>query len=184
MEQTLIYSPVDIIVHRTDNSILKSQANVLVNYLPGWEVFEPFPNGGRVPVGSYTKIYSPIFQIDNDDLATELQKAYDGISKFITNLNSNGNGISRIECVLEQSDDKDAVPHPSNSISGNEPCNSKYTANKDFRWHDWIFDETFKTENARRNTVYLNQTVRETNDEVKTTKKYYVLKISSSNESI
>ena len=184
MTQTLIYSPVDIIVNRSDNSILESQANVLVNYLPGWEVFEPFPNGGKAPAGSYTKIYSPIFQIDNDDLASELQKTYDGISKFITNLNNNGNGVSRIECVLEQSDDKDAVPHPSNSISGNEPRNSKYTENKDFKWSNWLFTDIFKTENWRRNTVYLNQTVRETNDKAKVTKKYYVLKISSSYKSI
>jgi len=180
MTKTITHSPIDIIVSRWDDkNILESQANNLLNYLPGWEIFEPFPNGGSAPIGSYTKLFSPIFQKEEDNLTSHLQVVYSGISQFISDLNKTGKGISNIECWLEQSDEKEAVPHPSNSISGNEPSNSKYIQNGDYKNCKWVFNDTFKTEDEINQTVFLNKTLRQINN-VKVTKKYYVLKINSS----
>lgn len=169
----IIHNTIDIIVKRNDVNILESQASNLVNYLPGWEIYEPFPNGGKAPVGSYTRLISPIFELNKDNLEFEVQKTLSGLSKFISDLNNTGKGISRVDCKLEQSDDIDAVPHPNNGLS-----NTKYRDNKDYKNSSWVFSESIKSEDSFKETVYLNKTFRETND-VKVKKKYYTLIIDS-----
>jgi len=169
----IIHNTIDIIVKRNDVNILESQAINLVIYLPDWEIYEPFPNGGKAPAGSYTRLISPIFELNKDNLELEIQKTLSGLSKFISDLNNTGKGISRVDCTLEQSDDIDAVPHPNNGLS-----NTKYRDNKDYKNSSWVFSESIKSEDSFKDTVYLNKTFRETND-VKVTKKYYTLIIDS-----
>jgi len=168
----------DIIVKRFDNDkILSSQGEVLIKHLPNWSVYEPHPNGGKAPAGTYTKLYSPIFE-SSKPLREALQEAHDGISEFIKELNASGKGISRIECQVEQSDDFDAVPHPSN-----DPDMKKYFDNGDYKNSKWAFNQIFLTENHAKQTVYLNKYTREDNN-VKIIKKYYILRIESSWSSI
>jgi len=177
---TVTQSPNNIILSRWDNvNIIEDQAINLVNYLPGWILFEPFPNGGSAPVGSYTKLFSPIYT-SSDNLQAEVQKVYDGIQKFISDLNQNGKTISRIDCWIEQSDDIDAVPHPNNNISGNLPTNSKYLSNQDYKFSNWVFCDIFKTENPATQTIFANKFLREENklDNI-VKKKFYTLRIDS-----
>ena len=176
----VVYSDVDLILQSKDSNVLEGQGYELVKYLPDWVVYEPFPNGGKAPTGSYTTLYSPIFEKGKNDIQTELEKVFNGLAEFMKNLNSNGQTVSRIGCWLEQSNDYDAVPHPVNNIKGHNGTNQKYIDNQDFKFCNWVFDDITK-QDLFGEIVYGNRVNREING-LKTIvkKKYWGLHINSS----
>lgn len=178
---TITHSQPDLILSRWDkNNILEHQGQTLVSYLPNWTYYQPIPTKsyivkGNYPLGLYCKLYSPIFD-QTTDYNKEIQMVYDGVDKFIKDLNKNGKTVSRIECWVEQSDDITALPHP---LNDNATMVSNYQTNQDYKNSSWIFNDVFKTKDARKQTVYANSFERETNV-FKPTKKYYTLRIESS----
>jgi hypothetical protein len=182
MSVTITHSQPDLILKRFDkNTILEHQGQTLANYIPGWSFYQPIPNQsfivrGGYPIGSYCKIFSPVFDNATTDYNTEIQKVYDGVEKFIQDLNKQGKTVSRIECWLDQSDDVLAIPHPAND---NGDMVNRYQNNQDYKNAGWIFNDIFKTENTVKETVYGNKFVRQVN-KFKPTKKYYTLRIESS----
>lgn len=169
------HSSNDIIIHRyDDNSILKSQANVLLQFLPNCVIYEPFPLNipGKVQ-GAYTKIFTGIFE-NTKSLDDVLPQIYQGISDFINHLNKDGKTVSRIEGWIYQSDTKSHLPHTTNNPIGNMSMTSGcvYKSN-------WVFCDIFKEENYHKQTVFSNRFIREIND-VEVTHKYWTLCIDSS----
>lgn len=162
------HSSNDIIINRyDDNSILKSQANVLLQFLPNCVIYEPFPLNipGKVQ-GAYTKIFTGIFE-NTKSLDDVLPQIYQGISDFINLLNKDGKTVSRIEGRLYQSDTKSHLPHTTNN-----PIGSVYKSN-------WVFEDIFKEEDYHKQTVFCNRFIRVMND-VEITHKYWTLCIESS----
>lgn len=182
-KQEIINSNIDIISSRyNENDLLESQADEIVKYLPGWEVWEPFTNGIKAPAGSYTKVFSPIYTNDTDDFNSIVKTTTNNISNYISDINKNGKGVYRIECWLEQSDYINDVIHPSNNIEGNEPHTKNSWKNGDHKCCNWVFDLLVKEKDNV--DVYLNRTILEINEKCKVYKKYYTLRLCSSSNSI
>lgn len=174
---TIEHSTNDIIIKRFDDtSILRSQALVLLNFLPNCVIYEPYPLNvpGKVQ-GASTKIFTGIFE-QSTNLNGELDTIYKGISEFINHLNKDGKTVSRIDCILYQSDTKTHIPHTSNNPSNDitMPTGSVYKRN-------WVFGDIFKVKDHHKQEVYCNKFTREVNDvEPMITHKYWTLCIESS----
>lgn len=168
---TIAHSQTDLILNRWDkNVILEHQGPLLVKHLSGWI----YHQNSR---SKSCQIFSPILT-DKNDLDKEIKKVYDGITKFITDLNKDGKTVSRIECWLDQSNDQDALPHPSNNMA---VASAKAQKNQDYKYCNYIFVDHYKTENFAKDTVYGNKFERELNScKIKISKKYFVLHIKSS----
>ena len=185
MKSKIIVQPNDIILDRFDtNHFIQHQGGELVKYLKDWEHFIPV---GGFPHGSYTILISPIFsskeQFDKEIIETQL-----GINKLIEQLNLNNQSVSRIECCLEQSDDMDALQHPINGGKGQECRNEKYIDNEDYKNGNWVFEYIMTSARMTNQygtaSAYGNRFDVETNDKCQITKKYFILKIKSSWNSI
>lgn len=167
--ETITHSNQDFIISRWDKiHILEKQANVLVKHLPNWVVGKQKPNPNA-------NLYSPILS-GLDNFNTEVEVAKEGIHKFIQELNSNGDTVSRIVLWIYQSNDMDALPHPSNGpLSGD-----KFYDNQDFKYVNYIFDDIFKEENHQKQTIFINKFDREYNKRKSfLKKKYFVLVLES-----
>jgi hypothetical protein len=176
-KKQIIYSFPDLVIKLNSTNILSGQASNFINKLPGWEVYEPYPNGGKAPTGTYTQVWSPIFDRDTNDLELEVQKIYDSLKSFITDLNSQGKTISRVDCWIDQSDDISSVPHPSNELIDHSGMTKEYRKTGDYKLHNWIFCDFVKINSFGE--CYGNIFFRETNN-VKLIKKYYTIHIDSS----
>lgn len=185
MKSKVIIQPNDIILDRFDtNHFVKHQGSELIKYLNNWEHFIPV---GPFPTGCYAQLISPIFsskeQFDLEVIATQL-----AINKFIEDLNTNGKSVSRIECWLEQSDDIDAIQHPINGGTAQECRNQKYIDNQDYKNGNWVFEYIMSsakmTNQYGTSSAYGNRFDVDINNKCKIVKKYFILKIKSSWNSI
>jgi len=159
-------------------NVLDKQGYNIVKLLPGWEVYEPFPNGGRAPAGTYTQLWSPIFTSKDNPLELEIQNIYDVLKTFITDLNSKGKTISRIDCSIKQSDDKNTIPHPNNGLIDNSGLTKGFSP----KLSNWIFCDIIKINSFGE--CYMSIFTREFNSKIKLEKTYYTIEIDSSWNSI
>jgi hypothetical protein len=177
MSNIVIHSDKDLVLLRWDEKILKKQGSKLLELLPKNWIYHEFDTFQKfLPNCSSSSIYSPIFE-NTLDLSETIDVVTKAISGFIACLNKSGNTISRISCYIEQSNDKDALPHP---LNNNKESIAKYSSNQDYKNCKWIFDDTNTVCSVSDQTVYGNQFKREYNNKVKINKKYYIIKIESS----
>ena len=185
MKNKIIIQPLDIILDRNDRThFIERQGSEIVKFLGYWNHFIPV---GGFPSGCYSEIISPILS-GEEQFELEVEKTKRSINKFIEELNKTGKSVSRIECWLEQSDDKDALPHPINGATGQGCYPKKYLDNNDFKNGNYAFEYIMSsakmTNKYGSESVYGNRFDVETNEKCLITKKYFLLKLKSSWNSI
>lgn len=174
----IIYSTPDLIIPTNSANCLTKQGYNIVKLLPGWEVYEPFPNGGSAPAGTYTQLWSPIFRTRVNPLESELQNIFEALKTFITDLNSKSQTICRIDCWITPCDDTNLIPHPINGLVGN----SGFTKGYQVKLSNWLFCDIVKVNSFGE--CYGNIFTREVNNKFKLDKDYYTIHINSSWNSI
>lgn len=165
----------DFVLTDMVNDPLEFQSENLLQYLPGWKLYKPFGNK------TYQRLFSPIYEVGVDDIDAILVELDKSIENFMLSLNSNNQTISRIDCTLECSDEKESVVHIDNGLQGNVRFIDE-TKNRQKRYGDWIFSQMTKFVSKfvpnSGDDFYGNQFVRETND-FKVSKKYYCIVLDS-----
>ena len=169
----VIHNINDLILSRWDNTnVVKNQGPNLLKLLPNWSIQGKTNNN---------MLFSPPLTKGIDNIESELQKVYDSIQQLITNLNSQGKTISRIECWLHQSDDVEAIYHPLNTHKEQLQLSQ---LNNDYKFSSWVFTDHFKDEKG--DNIWGNKFMRQIKKNLKSIvkKKNYVLVISSAWSSI
>jgi hypothetical protein len=169
----VIHNANDLILTRWDNTnVVKDQGPNLLKLLPNWSILRKTNNN---------MLYSLLLTRGIDNIDHELKKVHDAIQILITDLNLQGKTISRIECWLHQSDDREAIYHPLNT----NPDQVKLAQlNGDSKFSSWVFTDHHKDE--RGDNIWGNKFNRQIKKNHKTIvkKKYWVLSISSAWSSI
>ena len=179
----VIHNEKDLILNRWDNNqIVQNQGPNLLKLLPNWSIEGKTNNN---------MLYSPLLTKGIDGIESELQKVYDAIQQLITNLNSEGKTISRIECWLHQSDDIRAINHPLNTHKVRVSKDTTHKEqlqlahlNNDYKFSSWVFTDHFKDKEG--DNIFGNRFVRQIKKNLKSAvkKKNYTLVISSAWSSI
>lgn len=170
----------DFVLTDMVNDPLVHQSEKLLEYLPGWKLYDPFSNN------TYNKLFSPIYEVGVDDIDTILIELDKSIGEFMLSLTRNNQTISRIDCTLDCSDDKELVVHIDNGIKDNIRFIDD-VKNKQKRYGDWIFSQSSKFVSKfvpnSGDDFYGNKFVREVND-FKIAKKYFCISLDSPYNSI